>query len=244
MLLECIFDICFCIVDTLLDRITFRTLAIRITVGYLINIIAFAVTVGLNNGTRGKGNLAVFCIIIILFVLTLVAMVLCVLIYKKTKCFYHVKSVQEDYKDYFKINPKIEKVKEFVTVELINSYKYVEIVFDILLFTYGFLLSGGSPDKDTVCIIAVVASSLDLFFKITTSTFSARKLFISIEGNNCARNEECVKFILGNLKRTLLFIIRHLTDYRKMQGRNLCLLDVLDKSLLLTNNKQTRYERR
>lgn len=222
MLLECIFDICFCIVDTLLDRITFRTLAIRITVGYLINIIAFAVTVGLNNGTRGKGNLAVFCIIIILFVLTLVAMVLCVLIYKKTKCFYHVKSVQEDYKDYFKINPKIEKVKEFITVELINSYKYVEIIFDILLFTYGFMLSDGSPDKDTVCLIAVIASSLDLFFKITTSAFSARKLYILTDKQNHEIYIKCGKFIVKMMWRSLLFIIRLdlLREYIKKQSKN------------------------
>lgn len=210
MIFECIFDITLFLFAALLDRVNFNILAIRVVVGFFLNIVSFALTATLNSGTKGPGNDIFFWIIVIFITIIALSVCICIVVDRKTKYYFHMKRLQTKEMD---AKPQmIQKLKEYVSFELIISYKRVELLFDLLLFFYGFHLSNWSPDKDVVCIIAVVASSIDLFLNLSIGSSYVWKLIKLVEGQNGKLlTKDLIPFLLKIILRTVPFV--ELSEY-------------------------------
>lgn len=219
MLVECIFGIIARISDSCLDIINFRCLALRVIVGHVLNIIVFGFTTGLSNGLNGKGDLAFFFIILSFIIITFFSVLIFIGIDRKTKYYYHVRSMKQDFSEVLLGNSKmsfVTNLKDSVKAELIISYLFVEILFDILLFIYGFKLSNWSPPDNVFCFIDVVLSSFDLMYNIKSSIRYYRKLIMFFRGH-------CLKNILIIFLRNCFFkeLFQRMIDVCSKKGKNL-----------------------
>lgn len=206
MILDCFFDLLACCGDFCLNRISFDILAFRIIAGFFINVTAFAITTGLNNGVEGRWNLAFFLAIIVFIVIQISYVCLLVFIRIKAKHSFHVESMVQSYKDCV-VKIAIEEVEQYIKIELILVYKQFEMLFDVFLFLYGFQLTNWSPDKDPLCLVAVIASGIDFILNFTFSSIYAIKLISWIGGDKCICNEKSLRILGKILLRTTFYFI-------------------------------------
>lgn len=174
MIIDCIFDIIDVLFSTVLDKIGFELLQIRVFLGFLINVAAFVlISVLYCAPVQNTASLVLFIFILFFIITTFFFTCLYILISAKTKCCYRLTS---------KLEKCVESLKEegllmyFVLSELLVSYKHHELFFDVLLFLYGFAVSNWSPEKDTVCIIALGLSAADLVWNFCFTVYHVYKL--------------------------------------------------------------------
>lgn len=136
--------------------------------GIYINIVAFAAT------SQNTESLVLFIIILIFVSTTFLITCIYICINVKTKYYCRLKTELNTF-----VEPLIKKgmLINFFQSELIVLYKHHELVFDILLFVYGFAISNWSPEKKNIlCIIVLVVSSFDLLWNLVFTCIHIKKI--------------------------------------------------------------------
>ncbi|CAC5379918.1 unnamed protein product [Mytilus coruscus] len=146
--------------DILIKKV--RILLLRLGIGYLINIACFLIVCFVNRKTKdeGEGGFLLFCSIVI-FAVCFYAFITFSLVYRISRFSSIVDDPKDDseYKvdDNSKAEYKVSKYQKFMMV-----YKCLDVIFDIAVLLYSFILSDWELTAFTIAATSVLCTDIVL----------------------------------------------------------------------------------
>ncbi|XP_052087105.1 uncharacterized protein LOC127724232 isoform X2 [Mytilus californianus] len=134
--------------DILIKKV--RILLLRLGIGYLINIACFLIVCFVNRKTKdeGEGGFLLFCSIVI-FAVCFYAFITFSLVYRISRFSSIVDNSKAEY--------KVSKYQKFMMV-----YKCLDVIFDIAVLLYSFILSDWKLTAFTIAATAVLCTDVAL----------------------------------------------------------------------------------
>ncbi|XP_063404345.1 uncharacterized protein LOC134687817 [Mytilus trossulus] len=215
-----------------------RILLLRLGIGYLINIALFLVVCFVNRKTKdeGDGGFLLFCAIVI-FAVCFYAFITFSLVYRLSRFSSNVDDPRAEY--------KVLKYQKFMMV-----YKCLDVIFDISVLLYSFILADWDLTKFTIAATALLCTDIVLNSIVLTT--------------NCCSDEEKSNHPDGSSENNQAFetgeiqehrsVVRDHRDVNMEEGMpqqeqdfervSLKSVKLPDNSVIRRSNKETDYQQK
>ncbi|XP_052087133.1 uncharacterized protein LOC127724244 [Mytilus californianus] len=214
-----------------------RILLLRLGIGYLINIALFLIVCFVNRKTKdeGDGGFLLFCAIVI-FAVCFYAFITFSLVYRISRFSSNVDDPKAEY--------KVSKYQKFMMV-----YKCLDVIFDIAVLLYSFILSDWELTAFTIAATAVLCTD------VTLNVIVLMKNCCSDEerSNKYGSSENNQAFETGEIQEHRSVVIDHRnvnieeglpweeTDLERLPPKS---AKLPDNSVNKRSNKETDYQQK